>query len=107
MLDSLEAGGDGYSGIAANFFPHLYAWLCAKHRMQPDETRRLQQFLSVADMAARHRYPLSAKRYLGRLGLPIGPPCRVPVAAPSAGDDDDLVLEHLQASVTAHTATLS
>ena len=99
LLASLEAGGDGFSGIAANLYPQLFAWLCANHRQRPDESQRLQRFLSVADTVVRHRYPASAKRYLGMLGLPIGTTCRIPVAAPRADDDEGMVFADLRAVV--------
>jgi len=107
LLNSLDAGGDGYSGIAANCYPQLYTWLCANHRQRPDDARRLQSFLSVADMAVRYRYPASAKRYLGLLGLPIGPTCRIPITAAAGNDDESLVLLHLRESATAMAAGLA
>ena len=101
LLDSLDAGGGGYSGTAANFFPHLYTWLCANHGRRPAEARRLQSVLSVADMAVRRRYPASSKRYLGMLGLPVRTTCRTPIAAAVANDDETIVLMHLREMVDA------
>jgi len=99
LLESLRGGGHGYSGIAANFYPALFVRLCAEFANQPEEAERLQRFLSLADMAIRHRYPAAAKRWLGMLGLPIGETCRVPVAAARADDDERLVLENLRNTV--------
>lgn len=107
LLDSLTAGGDGYSGIAANCFPRLYVWLCANHRTRPEQAQRVQHFLSVADMAVRNRYPASAKRFLGLLGLPIGPRCRIPTQQPSGDDDESLLLAHLRESADALTVSLT
>ncbi len=104
LLESLRLGGHGYSGIAANFYPELFVRLCAEFASQPDEAERLQRFLTLADGTIRHRYPASAKRWLGMLGLPIGETCRVSVPAPCPDDDDRLVLENLRAAV-AQTAS--
>ena len=96
LLDSLLAGGAGYSGIAVNFIPRLYVRLCAHFRSHPGEALRLQHFLSVADMVARHLYPASAKRFLSRCGVPIGPVCRI-MPAPDFQEEELLILEHLMA----------
>jgi 4-hydroxy-tetrahydrodipicolinate synthase len=96
LLESLRLGGHGYSGIAANFYPELFVRLCAAYANQPAEAERLQRFLTLADGTIRHRYPASAKRWLGMLGLPIGETCRVSVAAPRADDDEKLMLENLR-----------
>ena len=77
LLGSLQAGGDGYSGTAANFYPELLVWLCRRHADQPERAARLQHLLTVCDRAAAHRYPATAKQYLADLGLPIGVHCRI------------------------------
>jgi len=99
LLSSLRLGGHGYSGIAANFYPELFVRLCADFAGQPDEAERLQRFLTLADGTIRHRYPASAKRWLGMLGLPIGETCRVSVPAPRPDDDEMLMLENLREAV--------
>ncbi len=99
LLTSLRLGGHGYSGIAANFYPELFVRLCAAFADRPDEAERLQRFLTLADGTIRHRYPASAKRWLGMLGLSIGETCRVSVPAPRPDDDERLVLENLRAAV--------
>jgi len=99
LLESLRLGGHGYSGIAASFYPELFVRLCAVFANHPDEAERLQRFLTLADGTIRHRYPASAKRWLGMLGLPIGETCRVSVPAPRPDDDERLVLENLREAV--------
>jgi 4-hydroxy-tetrahydrodipicolinate synthase len=99
LLYSLRSGGRGYNGIAANFYPELFVRLCARFAAHPAEAERLQRFLTLADPTIRNRYPASAKRYLGLLGLPIGPTCRVPVAPPRPDDDEELVLTNLREAV--------
>lgn len=95
LLESLRLGGHGYSGIAANFYPELFVRLCAEYANQPEVAERLQRFLTLADGTIRHRYPASAKRWLGMLGLPIGETCRVSVPARRPDDDERLMLENL------------
>ncbi len=105
LLTSLQGGGDGYCGIAANFFPELYVWLCRHAAAHPATAQRLQHFLSVADMAVRHKYPASAKVFLRRGGLPLQPHCR----AGSAGcaEEELLVLDHLREAAAEWAAALS
>jgi len=99
LLTSLQAGGHGYSGIAANFYPELFVRLCAEYANQPAEAERLQRFLTLADGTIRHRYPASAKRWLGMLGLPIGETCRVSVPPRRPDDDERLMLDNLREAV--------
>jgi 4-hydroxy-tetrahydrodipicolinate synthase len=99
LLESLQLGGHGYSGIAANFYPELFVQLCAEFANRPEAAERLQRFLTLADMTIRNRYPASAKRWLGMLGLPMGETCRIPVPAARPDDDEKMVLENLQAAV--------
>jgi 4-hydroxy-tetrahydrodipicolinate synthase len=106
LLFSLREGAQGYSGVAANFYPELFVRLCADFAVDGEAAERLQRFLTVADMAIRHRYPANAKRYLGLLGLPIGTACRVPVRAPDRTDDEALALSALRESVSALKAEL-
>ncbi len=95
LLASLRAGADGYSGIAANYFPALYAWLVANHAKQPSLAEKLSRFLTVVDPLIGTRYPASAKRFLHDGGLRIGAHCRVPQTPPGA--DDTLLFGALHA----------
>lgn len=79
LSDSLAAGGHGFSGIAANLYPELLVWLCAN--WSAPAARRLQLLLSVAEMTAEHKYPASAKLFLGETRrVAISPACRVDVS---------------------------
>lgn len=93
LLGSLEAGGDGYSGIGANFYTDLYAWLCRGFAERPEEAARLQRFLSVGDRVVSYKYPRSAKRFLGLGGLRLGERCRTECA--TLMEEDLLTLRHL------------
>jgi len=77
LLESLRLGGRGYSGVAANFFPDLFVWLCRNFRDHPKEAERLQAFFTVSDASVRLQYPAGAKEFLRLLGLPIRSFCRV------------------------------
>lgn len=81
LLSSLQAGGQGFSGVGANAIPHLYAWLCRHYADEPELARELQDFLVASSPAVDLRYPRSVKAYLEANGLPLAPVCRLP------GDD--------------------
>ena len=64
LLLSLQSGGCGFSGIAANLYPELFSWLCEYWEIEPDIAEELQQFLIWAQQFVDHKYPLSAKQLL-------------------------------------------
>ncbi|TDE93975.1 dihydrodipicolinate synthase family protein [Occultella glacieicola] len=65
LVESLGAGGAGFSGYAANIYPELVAWLCANHATAPqEEVATVQQVLSIAEHSINARYPSSAKFFL-------------------------------------------
>lgn len=72
-VESLKAGAAGLSCIQGNYFPELIVWLCdnyANTSLQP-EVQRLQNFL-IQHMDIVHRdYPVAAKYFLQKRGLPI------------------------------------
>jgi 4-hydroxy-tetrahydrodipicolinate synthase len=55
----------------ANFHPELYVWLCENWEREPAEASRLQDFLSVASLAERVMYPMSAKYHQSLEGIGI------------------------------------
>lgn len=77
LLDSLRHGGNGYSGIAANFMPQLFSWMCANYAQKPDVADKLDAFFNESNHAVHQRYMQAAKVYLGRAGLKIGTRTRV------------------------------
>jgi len=93
LLDSLRAGGDGFSSTGANFHPWLYAWLCANYEHYPQRAERLQWFLSVADKVVSHKYPAAAKISMALSGLGIGPYCRV--GNPQFDEGERRTIEHM------------
>jgi 4-hydroxy-tetrahydrodipicolinate synthase len=94
LLASLRAGADGYSGIAANYVPKLYAWLCAHHSTHPAVAERLHAFLTVADPLISARYPAAAKTFLRRGGMKISDKCRS--SQPAFAEEHLLMLEALR-----------
>ena len=62
LLDSLQAGIDGYSGIMANFHADLYVQLFQLQAARQMETARsLQNFLTLAALLEYQLYPVNAK----------------------------------------------
>lgn len=75
---SLLAGGNGFSGIAANFYPELLVWLWKNVHDCPREAQLLQRFLSIAEAVADYKYPTSAKYFLQTTGrVDISTACRI------------------------------
>ena len=88
---SLLAGGNGFSGIAANFYPDLLVWLCNNVRTCPEEARSLQTFLSIAEAVVDHKYPTSAKYFLQKTGrVAMATTCRIHSAAISEHEQRSL-----------------
>lgn len=61
LLESLNLGADGYSGVMANFHPELYKKLYETYLSDPNGAERLQEFLSMAALIENVDYPVSAK----------------------------------------------
>jgi 4-hydroxy-tetrahydrodipicolinate synthase len=77
LLSSLRLGANGFSGIAANFCPALFVWLCEHFEAHPQLAERLQRFLSIAGALKGYKYPASAKQFLALSGMKINTTCRV------------------------------
>lgn len=75
LLFSLEQGGSGYCGIAANFYPEPVVWLCA-NPTHP-QAAAVQQQLAAVDMAIHRGYPVAAKYVRQQAGLKIETVSRV------------------------------
>lgn len=90
---SLVAGGNGFSGIAANFYPELLVWLWQNAHEHPGKANSLQKFLSIAEAVADYKYPTSAKYFLRETGrVNISNTCRIQNVA---------ISEHEQRTLTA------
>lgn len=99
LLSSLRLGAHGFSGIAANFCPDLFVWLCRHFKEHPQTTERLQRFLSISGALKGHQYPASAKQFLVLSGMSITPTCRV--IDPAFSVNDIGMLEALQQEIQA------
>ncbi|GAB2598560.1 dihydrodipicolinate synthase family protein [Spirosoma areae] len=72
-LASLRLGARGLSAIAGNFFPEFVVWLCANFDApsQQQQVGWLQTELTRTNALIHADYPVSAKYFLQRRGLPI------------------------------------
>lgn len=68
VLETLELGASGYSGVMANFHPELYVKLCNIYKENPSKARKIADFLTVASLIERQVYPVNAKFYQKSIG---------------------------------------
>ena len=68
LLETLDMGAAGYSGVMANFHPEVYVKLCEIYKENHADARRIADFLTVASMIERQIYPLNAKYYQKSIG---------------------------------------
>lgn len=68
LLESLQMGAAGFSGVMANFHPQLYAWLCRNYDRKPQEARLLADFLTISSLIEKQVYPVNAKYYQQMIG---------------------------------------
>ncbi len=71
LLDSLNMGCSGFSGVMANFHPELYVELCNIYKTNPEKAKMLQDFVGFASIAECQVYPVNAKYYMSLDGLDI------------------------------------
>jgi 4-hydroxy-tetrahydrodipicolinate synthase len=76
VLETMQAGGNGYSGILANFQPELYVWLTENWDKEPEKAKHIQDFLGASNLFEGRHYPTSSKYYMQLEGLPLGLKCR-------------------------------
>lgn len=77
LLESLKLGAAGFSGVMANFHPDLYVWLVENWQQHPEQALEVQNFLGVASLIELQQYPLNAKYYLRKSGIPLKVNARV------------------------------
>lgn len=61
LLETLQMGASGFSGVMANFHLDLYAWLCSNYENSPEKARKTADFLTIASLIERQVYPVNAK----------------------------------------------
>lgn len=69
LLDSLNLGCAGFSGVMANFHPELYCELCEIYKTNPEKAKKIQNFVGFASVAELQCYPVNAKYYLSLDGI--------------------------------------
>ena len=77
LLESLNDGGAGYSGIATNFYPNLLSWMCLHYNDQNNYVSALQDFFHKNQSIIDHKYLQNGKVFLQISGLDILTDCRV------------------------------
>ncbi|MEP6676735.1 MAG: dihydrodipicolinate synthase family protein [Ferruginibacter sp.] len=70
---SLQMGARGMSSISGNFYPEILVWMCnnATDPEKQEEVKWLQSELSRVDPLIHVAYPMSAKYFLRKRGLPV------------------------------------
>jgi len=78
---SIRHGAKGMSSISGNFYPEVMAWLCdhAADGSRREDVDWLQQQLTAVDPMIHQAYPMSAKYFLQKRGLPVRPISRAHV----------------------------
>ncbi|MEO6962407.1 MAG: dihydrodipicolinate synthase family protein [Puia sp.] len=72
-MTSLREGAKGMSSIAGNFYPEILVWMCnnATDPNMASKVEWLQSEITSADPLIHVAYPMSAKYFLRKRGLPI------------------------------------
>lgn len=70
---SLQMGAKGMSSISGNFYPEILVWMCnnANNPAKQVDVKWLQSELTRVDPLIHIAYPLSAKYFLQKRGLPV------------------------------------
>jgi 4-hydroxy-tetrahydrodipicolinate synthase len=70
---SLQMGAKGMSSISGNFYPEILVWMCnnANDPAKQEDVKWLQSELTRVDPLIHVAYPLSAKYFLQKRGLPV------------------------------------
>lgn len=68
LLETLQLGCSGFSGVMANFHPDLYTWLCSNFDSEPEKARQTADFLTTASLIERQIYPVNAKYFQKEIG---------------------------------------
>lgn len=72
-LPSMQLGGAGLSPVSANFYPEILAWLCenATNPKKKEDAIWIQAELKKMEPVISKAYPLSAKYFLIKRGMPM------------------------------------
>jgi 4-hydroxy-tetrahydrodipicolinate synthase len=72
-MNSLQWGAKGMSSISGNFYPEILVWMC-RNANDPDkqeDVKWLQSEITRVDPLIHQAYPMSAKYFLQKRGLPL------------------------------------
>jgi len=72
-MDSLQMGAKGMSSISGNFYPEILVWMVnnATDPGKQEEVKWLQSEITRVDPLIHIAYPMSAKYFLQKRGLPV------------------------------------
>jgi len=72
-MHSLQMGAKGMSSISGNFYPEVMVWMCnnVNNPERQKEVQWLQSELTRVDPLIHEAYPMSAKYFLQKRGLPV------------------------------------
>lgn len=77
LIDTLEAGGHGFSSYAANLYPELVQWVSVNFDKDRATALKVQQLLAIAEHSINSKYPASAKYFVSQnAGVDIATTCR-------------------------------
>lgn len=70
---SLQMGAKGMSSISGNFYPEILVWICnnANNPDKQEDVKWLQSEITRVDPLIHQAYPMSAKYFLKKRGLPV------------------------------------
>lgn len=70
---SMKIGAKGMSSISGNFYPEVMVWMCdnATNPEKQEDVKWLQSELTRVDPLIHEAYPMSAKYFLQKRGLPV------------------------------------
>ena len=70
---SLQMGAKGMSSISGNFYPEILVWMCnnATNPDKQEDVKWLQSEITRVDPLIHQAYPMSAKYFLKKRGLPV------------------------------------
>lgn len=71
LLESLDLGCSGFSGVMANFHPELYVELCNCYKSNHKRAELIQDFVGFASLAECQAYPINAKYSISLDGVEI------------------------------------
>jgi len=71
LLDTLRNGAAGFSGLMANTHPELYAWLIENFDKDVALADTVQSMITLLSEAEGPAYPVSAKRHMKDMGIPM------------------------------------